>query len=1152
MFKVSSLVGGGTTGPTNLEFTPIGNKRSGRHGSQIPIDQHTPVARNYNINRDKVPATGPDSPYDSTPGHFDSTFTIDGLENIPASRPAEKNREADENRPYPRNIVSDGSSSIQGLQDELKQLLNDNYNLKVEVATLKQYLKQSPSDSRDLALENSDLKQEIFNLKVQLETLSGERTKNQDSSLASLIEKDREITRLNRSINDLREEITNSRNKTSIPDEILEKIELLENENQSLRRKLQDVASGRQDASVERENELVAELHHLKTRLASLPPNVENQVQSLAAENEILSRKLKVAQSETRQLQDERDSFEDLATTLKIELEAKIQELQRLRHGIDNQTSRKNSVSNLEAELKSSRRETEDLASKLTSARHELADLKAKSSGFQKTNRNALEELEDQIQTLQNKLQVSNQTLKEKDRDNYELKAEVRSLMDERNSHVDSQSTIRRYQTQIDKLRQKEETMGKEISSLRSQLADELSNKSVASEREKHLALEMDELNNKLNYYEEQYALLDDAKALAENEVKLLEAKLKKAEDELQLFEAEKNDNDERNLELEKEVEVLKTKLRRSELTGAQKYNELALLELEELHKKREDADKVRLSAQINELKDEVKKLERDLQIARSDRSLSVAFEHRDLGASREAKRLRIELEDREQEIYELQKKMTCLLSNMKDKDEAINALEARIRDLNRELKATISSSDSKWNERSAVEADLENQLRNMRFEHEKTLRNAQLENERLERSLRDEVRYYKTQLDVLAKRGDQNYNESNSAMVALLEIQVDEAKRLNRELSNKLHRLQLSGENAMADLIETHKSEANMLKEEAQALRLESQLLKSETQKFKAETLELKEEVQRLQRSKENIQSQLDSVRADYRALAEQTDKLRSENSETRSRISNTESERDDLKLKNDKYRAQLAFLESKESRPNLLSRATQSEVKALLSQVLELQSRNEALLRRLEKENANNPEALKSDLELLRSENNHLLTKTQNLEGELHRATEECKELAKKVTDMEVEKDKKKLNDENKENELNHRFANTQISEDESARLNPALVSSLEHRLLLNKVVYNKAVAFKTLELCEDLKLKNKFAALELKKLNMKYGVGLSESKEPKPRPKFEAVARAVLCTIRLGKLCERTRKRSDLLKKLNQEIGNDKAALRKSKLV
>lgn len=1136
MFSYSSLVGGGAKGPNTLEFTPIGSKRSGRHGSQYPADQRTPVPHNYNINRDKVPATGPDSPYDSTPGRFDSTFTIDGFENIPAGRPVEKG-DVDDSRPSHQNIVSDGSSSIQGLQEELKQLLNENYNLKVEVATLKQYLKQSPSGSQDLALENSELKQEIFNLKNQLEAVKSNRL---DSGVAALQEKEREISRLNHSVDDLRAEITQLRNKPSITDEVVEKIELLENENQSLRRELQDTASGRHDASLERVNELIAEVHHLKSRLASLPPNVEEQIQALATENEVLGRKLKVAQTETRQLQDERDSFEDLVTMLKVDLEAKVQEIQRLRHDVDNQNSRKTSVGNLEAELQSSKREADDLAAKLTSTRRELAELKAKSTGSQKTTRNALEDLEGQLQTLQNKLQVANQTLKEKDRDNYELRAEVRSLMDERNSHSDSQSTVRRYQAQIDKLRLKEETMSEEILTLRSQLLDERSNQSAVSEREKNLALEIDELNNKLNYYEEQYGLVEDAKSLAENEVELLEIKLKKAEDELRLSRVEKRDNEDRNLELEKEVEVLTAKLRRSELTEAHKYNELALLELEELHKKREDAEKVRLSDQINDLKDEVNRLERELQYAKNSRSLSAAFEHRDSGSSREANRLRIELEDREQELYEMRTKTSRLMANMKDKDEAIHALEARVRELNRDLKASISSSDTKWNERSALEAEHENMLRSIRFEHEKALRNAQLENERLERSLRDEARYYKTQLDVMAKRGDTSYNESTSAMVALLEIQVDEAKRVNRDLSEKIQRLNVSSENALSDIVETHKSET-------QALRVETQLLKLETQNCKAEILVLKDEVQRLQRLKENVQSQLDSARADYHTLFEQKEKLRQENSDLRLKNNNTENERDDLKLKLDKSRAQMSLLESNENRPSLQSRTTQSDVKALLSQVLELQARNESL-RRLDKESRNNSEALRSEAELLRSEKNRLEIKTQNLTEELAKTSEACKKLAKQVKDMEVEQDKKALNEENKENELNYRFAATQISENETARLN--LATQLEHRLLLNKVVYNKAVAFKALEVCEDLKLKNKFAALELKKLNSKYGRKLSESTEPKPKPKFSAVARAVLCTIKLNKLCERTRKRADLLEKLNQEIGKDKAALQKSK--
>lgn len=1078
MFSLSSLVGSARTGPTQLEFTPIG-KRTPRASAPNSSSQ-TPLASNYNINRDKVPTSRPESPYDSTPGRFDSTFTLEGIENVPGAYSERRPKSQNTRDRYSSNIVGDGTSSIQKLKSELKELLSENYNLKVEVATLKQYLKQSPLDTRDLTLENTNLKQEIFSLTRKMESMPTTVEIPEQKELFQ--EQERELRRLQATV----QELTSRESRPVIPDEILDKIEFLENDNQSLRRQLQDMSAGRVEVNVERENELKTEVHRLKSKLASLPPDVEDHVRDLATENEVLSRKFKLVLEDAKQLQNERDSLQDLQRAMRIELDARNQEVSRLASDLNDYSSKSKSLANILSELQASKRENEELSGKFKAAQRDLADFQSKTGGAERNNRRNIEELEGRIQTIQNKLQAANESLKEKDFDNFELRAELRSLMDERSGHFDNQSMVKHYQAQIERLRQKEEVSTDEILALRTEITSLKSALSAAREKEEKLIAEAEEIQSKLNYYEEQYSALEDARSLADSEVELLEAKLKKAEDQISFLDeklksaVQRREHDERTFELEKEVETLRARLRRTELSDAQKYNESALWELEHLHKKREDAEKLRLTSQICDLEKEISQLERDLEIAKSgrwDRLERDAYNTRE----REINRLQSQIEDKEQQAQEQRLKAIRLAANVRDKDATIDELEARVRDLTREVK--YSSSDR--NARADADAEHEIQIRNLRFEHEKRLRDLQLENERLERSLKEELRYCKAQLETFLSR-DGTHSEGTLAMVALLEIQVEQTNRVNRELTDKLKRVQQNFEDQLRDLVAAHRTE-----------------------------------IQTLLRSMENLQSQFDMLQLDYKALNELKETLRTENLDLRVKQARVNNERDELQEKCEKLRSQVLHMESME-RP---SSKTSSEIKSLQTQVSELHTRNESLQRKLEREQRAGvtSESLRTENELLRAEKNRLDLKARNLSLELSKTSAACTKLANKVKELEVVQYKKKLTEED-----------IALSD----------LTAIENRLLMNKLIYNKASAIDTLARCEVLRSVNTYAISQLKKVNSR--------RSPAPRymgsrkVTFKTVAQAALGMVRMRRMGERGRKRNKMLEQIQMEITRDKNSL------
>lgn len=649
-----------------------------------------------------------------------------------------------------QELVNDGANSIQELQRDNKSLQAENYNLKIEVATLTRFLKQTPEENRNLAYENVELKQQLMKALGKLD--SRETSASLDSisqnSMRSLYkeiieEKDHEIHQLQLKVSALQHQ----KDDHSASDELLGKLEYFQTENQSLRRKLESATSNDLDlAKIQEENnDLKSQLFQLEHKAALTSQDASGQIETLHEKLKLSDRRIKSLQQELEDTELERDSLRGSVDRARAEVSAMSSELESLRRE--------------RQELAFQSKNSSDVDSRLDSARQESLELRSKLRRLETQSRNDLADKDAQISRLEAKVKLVSRDLSEKEQDELELQKQVRSLMEERNLAFDNQSTLKHYQSQIETLRTKEAQLEESNRKLKSEIAklnDELYSVSSELSHTSKLREQIRELEDKLEFYEKEYGLLQDAMESAETEAESFKLKEQRAETQIR--------------DLNREIEQLLLKLRRTELSESQKYNESALYELENMHKKREDAEKQRLELQIDSLRLQVQKLE--LELARRENS---GGDYQKF--LKERSKLQVELDDKELQLEEQKRKFSKLESMVRDKDALVEALESRIRDLNREFRSNALYDDR---------AD-RSEIAKIRSDYEFQLRQLQHENQTLQNDLESQIRYYQTKLDVFMERDRYESNGSSSSMVALLESQLDDLRRQNKDLSDKI-----------------------------------------------------------------------------------------------------------------------------------------------------------------------------------------------------------------------------------------------------------------------------------------------------------------------------------------------------------------------------
>ena len=1000
MFSISNLVGTPKLGGSKLEFTPIGKRRNQN-------EQLRPSPR-MALNTEKVTNATFDSTYDDSSDHNDTLQSL-----IPEEETQGTHFQRGTLLRSRERIVSDGSSSIKDLQRENKDLQAENYSLKIEVATLTKFLKQTPEESRDMAYENVELKQQLARL-LQREKNGLADSHDQSAAFESLktlykealADHEAEKRNLERQITELQQEVEESRHLAAsrsplVPNEILERLEFLQSENQSLRRRLEDASSHDLDySSLQHENnELKTELHKLQMRLTQIPEDAPGRLESLSENNSTLERKLESAKRDLDQVERERDNLETNLRAARLELQNSDAEIERLRLQCDEYKSR----------FSDSRNES----NKVEEARREVNDLRAKLVRLEAQKTLDLESKDSEISRLQRKLDALQKELKEKDKDEYNLRSQVRSLMEERNFAFGLESTVKHYQEQLETLRAKEESLSRKNRELKEEIAklqDDLYSVNTDASRMNKMREELGQLQDKLEFYEQEYTLLQDAIESAESELDSYREKERRAED--------------RDTELLKEIEELRARLKRAELMESQKYNESALYELDSVHKKREESERRRLETQIEALKLQIRSLERELETAKTKgNSVLDADYHRLLS---ERSKLQMDLDEKELKIREQERRYSKLENLAKDKDAVVEALETRIRELNREYNSSMLNETSK------------SEILKMKSDYEYQIRTLRLDSERLQKDLEDQIRFYKTKLDVMMDRerfANQQPNGS-SAIVTLLESQLEESRNLNRDLTEKLSAMERVSQDIPRRTEEEHR---------AKIQNLESKLAKTQEEylvklnDLETKLLKAQEERIRLEESRKLNKELSERIDAMERAKEQNIDRY------------------------NEDHRGKIKEL-------NLKLAKTQEEKMTLEETV----------------------DSLETDIRLLQSEKMRLETRSANLSQELSKTSRHCAKLASKINEMDLQEYKNSYR--NVDEAFKSKKMNAQLQHEvdilnnklASATLGDSGNESVETRLLRNEVQYFKAKLYDLNMRANDLALMNSFVMSSIKNSN------------------------------------------------------------------
>ncbi|KAM9910054.1 hypothetical protein OXX69_004848 [Metschnikowia pulcherrima] len=800
-----------------LEFVPIGQRVISPEKRRAQPQATSRVG----LTAEKVHNANIESSFDETTHQFDSVGVDDvdfAAGTARTGNPGWSSRGKLHNVHEERNYVPDaGQSSIQSLQADSQRLRTENYNLKVEVATLKQYLKQAPPETWELVQQNTALKQELLKTQDELEKSKNEARSAPSHDLEhnreldalkrsykeSLDEKDYEIHKLQRIVDE------NSRpSPPQIPQELLDKVEFLQKENQSLLRQLEGAAASSDKSRGQYEtenNELKLELHRLRAQLSEIPSNASEKLTHLERANDTLQQKMRSMTEDLQQAENERDSVQSSLRNLEESLDQK--------KGRDRPDT--------EARLERALHESDDLRSKLKRAEAALAS--------------AREEKSTECQRFQRKLDTLSKELKEKDREEYDLRAQVRSLMDERNRAFDNQATVQHYQAQIDTLRGKEKSLFTENMALKEEMAklqDEMYSRNTDSNRAAGLRQENADLHDRLDFYEREYALTQEA--------------MEGIEAELEAVKSEQKRRDAERHSIETELESLRVQLRRTQLNESRKYNESAFMELEDSHRKHEEAEHRRMSQQMEALTAQIRDLEQQLETAKiASSGFSTSNVH-----SVQDTRLKLDLQDKEFELQAKSRDLNKLQNALRDKEDLVEALEERIRKLNKEYRTDFTAED-KYREN----------LQKLKYQHDSELLAVRLERDRLQ----NEVKHFRAKVDALMEDEDtQMPNSANSVTIALLETQLEDLRRKNHDLVTELDRASAKRfENSTQELddlraklreLRSALNDAQQDKSELEALRdtLESDLslAKSEKSRFESKNRNSLQELSKTARS--------------------------------------------------------------------------------------------------------------------------------------------------------------------------------------------------------------------------------------------------------------------------------------------------------------
>ncbi|PVH22204.1 hypothetical protein CXQ85_004874 [Candidozyma haemuli] len=651
-------------------------------------------------------------------------------------------------------ILGDGAGSAQEITARLEALQQENYNLKFEVATLTKYMRKAPEEQRQMVYENMELKQKLARAMEDLEKQpaaavassgSPERAMAamKSSYKEALGEKDDIIGDLKAQVAQLQSEVSG---KSKVPGELYERLESLQNDNQSLRRQLTDSAS-RRDFShnelQEENNELKAQVHQLQLQQSKVPSDANEQIGSLEGECKTLQRKLREAVDDLRSVEGQKEALESKQKAVKSETQALEQRIDSLVHEKKTLQDEKDSLDALVRQIRSQAPGKEKQIDELHA---QMSKLNASTSRRDAQLKEATAEARDlrtRLRSLEDDILEKQHEVDRLSRKNTHLEKELASnnSLDRYRPLEDTNKASQVFEEQIDELHKNSQRLKAEkrdLEDIIAELEDKLARGSHSKNDQQHV---IDELHERVDFYEKEYSSLVDE--MERNSIK---------------YDSLKEDLDAKELQLEHLKAELRTAQRESQRTDTRYY---------ELEKKRDEEKVYRLERQIDSLSSHNRQLEREMEDAKRASDL----------IAKEKDRLVSEVHDMESRIRDNKLSQSKLETTVRDKEEVIEALESRLRTVSRDYRGKSYVEES-----YGAKAELNYELQSLQREKERSER----ELERLQKELNDQQRYYENKLDVLKERARVESVPDDSAMVALLESQLEEAKREIKALEVK------------------------------------------------------------------------------------------------------------------------------------------------------------------------------------------------------------------------------------------------------------------------------------------------------------------------------------------------------------------------------
>lgn len=865
MFSTRHLIGtpqrgGGLNQTSNrIDFTPIGksNKNKSKPSSHNIIELASPG----------------NSTFDRTGDLFmDTTITTNFKQNAKPSTARSLNPTITRFGMDHNNILNNGMTSIKEQQMENHKLETENYNLKIKLATLTKFLDQTPEEQRDLLNHNIDLKQQLTEASTEIRSLKEslrelqyltnkengeyEMSKFKEQYDEMLDSKDDEIAKLERELQVIKADIINksthaenySLDLQDQLDGLKQEVDELTNENETLRLKLEDFKDKEDDLKKVYEDTL-SQLEKERNNHDSEYEIVSKELKKVSKEYQDLKYDYEVAILKIQDTRVEQDfKSKEIIETLRKDLKDSDHEISNLQDEIyrwkskyetaqiESTRARGGSTKNMDellstqAQLRSLEDKMKTLEKNYSSVKREL-EAKEQEINRATTSMNTRNEVN--LSKLESKVEQLTRELKEKDREEYNLRSQIQALIKQSSQSEGSAENLKFYQTQFESLKARERNQREEINDLQTQINDlklQIQNTRGDSDKFDHrlskLQTENKELIDKLEFYESEYSLLEKAYKDAELEIKTIKSDLVRLDLTCK--------------QLEEENRKLLEQYRSAAMTG-DNFNsgKSALDELESFNRRKLEKEKQELIGEVNSMKHEINRMQSELEFAKSNQhiqqSSSIPYGVSDFYKSgNERVNFTSVVEEREIRIRELESRSKRLERLINEKDTTIETLEFKIQEMDRAKKLNI-----------LMEDDEKTDLMKQKSTNSTKIKILQLENENLQQEFKAEIDYYKNKLNALsAEKRETAYKPERESsvspsIVSLLERQLEESQKLRNDLSKKLEESMMTRDDIL------FKSE-RFQRENSQLVEAVTVLEKKESM-YRKENLNLEEKIKSL-----------------------------------------------------------------------------------------------------------------------------------------------------------------------------------------------------------------------------------------------------------------------------------------------------------------